>query len=264
MAQSAVQSVDRALRLLWTVHQRPGSTLSELAATVDLIPSTTLRLLATLERHELVERDAATKSYRIGPGATVIAGAVNAAHEHIRETLLPRLRLLAYAAREQASVGVLDGNSYLHIATVDGATPAGEDVILRPPGTRRHPNLNATGIGKVMLAHARPELAAELIGQLSFERTASRTITDADTLRRHLDIVRRTGYATSVDENTDHVRGIAVPIRDGSGQVVAALSVNGPTSRLPRSRLRELLPLVREAALDCSRLLGWDPSQTRR
>lgn len=257
MTQPPVQSVDRALRLLWGVHKRPGATLSELAASAGLIPSTTLRLLATLERHELVERDAATRGYRVGPGAIVLAGVVNAAHEHIRETLEPRLRTLAHAAREQAAIGALEGNSYRHIAVVDGATSAGEDVILRPPGTRRHPNLNATAIGKVLLAHARPELAEELISQLTFERTASRTITDAGQLRRQLELVRRNRYATSVDENTDQVRGIAAPIRDGTGDVVAALSVNGPTTRLPRSRLRELLPLLRQGAEDCSALLGW-------
>ncbi|GAA3144152.1 IclR family transcriptional regulator [Kribbella aluminosa] len=257
MVQSRVQSVDRALGLLWAVYRSPGSSLSELASTAELLPSTALRLLATLQRHDLIERDPQSRGYRIGPAAQVLAGGRDPDHQRISDALEPRLRILAERAREQATIGVIDGRSHVHIAYVDGAVTAGHAVILRPPETSRNSNLNATAIGKVLLAFAPPAQAETLIRQLSFDRTARRTITDPDELRRHLTVVRRNGYATSVNENSDDVRGIAAPLRDTTGEVVAALSINGPAGRFPRDRIRELVPLLCHAAEECSRLLGY-------
>ncbi|MFC7623210.1 IclR family transcriptional regulator [Microlunatus sp. GCM10028923] len=256
MAQRQVQSVDRALGLLWRIHRQPGRSLTELAAEADLLPSTALRLLATLARHDLIERDPDSRGYRIGSGAAILAGTVGADQQRLRDVLEPELRALAHAAREQAALGVLDGDRQFNIAFVDGASAAGEDVILRPRGLTRNSNLNATAIGKVLLAYLPEPRVEEIIAGLGFEQTARRTITDADRLRRELAAVRRAGCATSLDENTPEVCGIAAPVRDASGEVVAALSINGPTIRLPRARLRALLPILMEAAARSSRLLG--------
>lgn len=256
MAQGMVQSVDRALGLLWRIHRQPGRSLSELAAEADLLPSTALRLLATLARHDLIDRDPDTRGYRIGSGAAILAGTVGGEQQRLRDVLEPELRALAHSAREQAALGVLDGDRQFNIAFVDGASAAGEDVILRPRGLSRNANLNATAIGKVLLAYLPAARAEEIIARLGFEQTARRTITDPDELRRHLAAVRRAGCAMSLDENTPEVSGIAAPVRDASGDVVAALSINGPAIRLPQARLRALLPTLMEAADQCSRTLG--------
>lgn len=250
-----IQSVDRALDLLWTVHREPELTLSELSAKSGLLASTALRLLATLEQHELLERDPLSRRYRIGPGVSVLAGVGNPDHERLRDALEPKLRELASAAKEQVMIGVLDGLSHLNIAVVDGASAAGHDVVLRSDDAHRQHNLNGTAIGKILLAYLPAASADDLIKRMSFERTARRTITDPDTLRRHLAAVRRNGYASSLSENSDEVAGVVVPIRDADDTVVAALSINGPVTRLPRARLREVLPMLRESATDCSTAL---------
>lgn len=250
MAQGTVQSVDRALRLMWQVRDHPGITLSALSSAGDLLPSTALRLMATLEQHRLVERDRGTKGYRLGAGARSLAGG-----PALADQLEPVVEELAATVGEQVSLAVLDGRCVHHVLTVDGASRAGQEIILRAPRERRDANLNAIALGKVLLAHAPPEVAEDLIAGLSFERTADRTIDSADGLRRHLASVRRKGHAFSIDENTNSVAGVAAPIRRDD-LVVAALAIHGPRSRLTPSRLRAIVPDLLAAADSCSRTLS--------
>jgi DNA-binding IclR family transcriptional regulator len=256
MVQSAIQSVDRALRLLWEVRDNPGISLATASANVGLIPSTALRLLATLESHGLVERDALTRGFRVGP-ATLTLAAARSERADLAQTLEPVVRRLSLECREQVSLGVLEEAAVVHVVTVDGAASAGEEVLLRQPGRRAYPNLYATAQGKVLIAYADEPVAEALIAQQTFQQTASATITDPAAFRDHLATVRRNGYALSVNENSDHARGVAAPVRDASGAVVAALAVHGPTIRLPRNRLRAFVPALNEAARECSRLLGF-------
>jgi DNA-binding IclR family transcriptional regulator len=257
MAQSSVQSVDRALTMLWAVCRNPGRSLSELANLVDVMPSTALRLLTTLEGHELLDRDNTTRRYRLGAGVFRLAGIVNIAHEEIRVRLEPRLRELAGIVHEQVAVGVLDGTSQVNIAIIDGARDAGEEVLLRSDGNQRRHNLNATAVGKILLAYAAgDDKRDEIIDQLAFEQTAGHTIINPQRLRRHLAQVRKSGYATCIDENRPDVCGVAAPLFGLNEQLIAALCINGPANRLPPDRLRALLPVLRKTAGECSEILA--------
>src|SRR5579875_182659 len=247
--KAAVQSVDRALRLLWAIHDHPGITLTELAVSFDLLPSTVLRLLATLQQHRLITRDP-HKGYRIGVAAVALGHSADHWSDLVSQCQ-PALTQLAGTVKELAELAVLDGHSVLHLAGVDGAARAGEPVIMHAPIGRRDDNLNATALGKVFLAYADDAVAGELIGDLAFTRTATRTITDPARLRRHLAIVRSHGYATSINENTDQARGIAAPIHTSGGATVAAISINGPAHRLRRSRLQAMVPDLLRAANRC-------------
>jgi DNA-binding IclR family transcriptional regulator len=255
MTQNVVQSVDRALRLMWQVRDHPGITLTALSSAGELLPSTTLRLMGTLQQHRLVERDRATKGYRLGPAAFSLSGdSHNRSNISLAARLQPIVDELAGAVHEQVSLAVLEGRCVEHILSIDGASQAGQELILRSPRGRRDANVNATALGKAFLAHAPADVRDDIIAGLSFEKTASDTITDAEELRRHLAQVRRRGCAFSINENTDLVAGVAAPIRQNE-IVIAALAVHGPSARLSASRLRAIAPVVRKAAADCSAAL---------
>jgi IclR family pca regulon transcriptional regulator len=84
-----------------------------------------------------------------------------------------------------------------------------------------------------------------------------RTVTDAGALRRQVEIVRRQGYATVDQELEDGLRSAAVPLRDGSGAVVAALNVSVHASRASMQALRRsFLPVARSAAAAIEAELG--------
>jgi DNA-binding IclR family transcriptional regulator len=84
-----------------------------------------------------------------------------------------------------------------------------------------------------------------------------RTITTARALHKELDEVRSRGYAIAVDELEIGLTAVAAPVRDGNGDVLASMSVSGPTFRLDAARLPSLAQAVMAAADDVSRRLGW-------
>jgi DNA-binding IclR family transcriptional regulator len=86
------------------------------------------------------------------------------------------------------------------------------------------------------------------------------TITDLDQLQAEVEEVRVRGYAQAVDELERGLTAIAAPIRNAHGDVIAALSVSGPSFRLDRNRVEEVLPLLLDAAREISHRLGWSSS----
>jgi DNA-binding IclR family transcriptional regulator len=87
------------------------------------------------------------------------------------------------------------------------------------------------------------------------QRHAPDTITDPKQLADQLKVVRRTEIATAIDELEPGLAAMAAPVRGARGDVVAALSITGPTLRLNRQRIRELtLVLTDEARLLSGRL----------
>ena len=84
-----------------------------------------------------------------------------------------------------------------------------------------------------------------------------RTITKRARLREELDRVRAQGYALAVDELEVGLTAVAAPIRNAHGDVVASMSVSGPSFRLPTDRVHEVVALISEAAVEVSHRLGW-------
>jgi IclR family acetate operon transcriptional repressor len=110
---------------------------------------------------------------------------------------------------------------------------------------------HASAAGKVFLAHAVADVAAQL------EPLTPRTIVDRPALERDLQIVRDRGYATAVDELEPGLSVVAAPVFDAGGGVVAALAVSGPSARLDAHRLGLLGGVAIEQAHAVSVRLGF-------
>ncbi len=103
---------------------------------------------------------------------------------------------------------------------------------------------------------AEPELTRTL-GELRSYTPA--TITDRGRLDAELAEVRAKGYAVAADELDLGLTAVAAPVRNAHGEIIASVSVSGPTFRFGAARQAELAPLVRAAADDVSNQLGWRP-----
>jgi IclR family transcriptional regulator, KDG regulon repressor len=123
--------------------------------------------------------------------------------------------------------------------------------------------VHCTAEGKALIAFQPPMLIERIINA-GLERRTPRTMIDPAALREELAKVRARGYATDDEEYELGVRGIASPIRDDSGNSVAAVGVNGPAQRLTKNRLRALAGHVNAAAKAISVRLGAkaNPGQT--
>ena len=115
--------------------------------------------------------------------------------------------------------------------------------------------MHATSNGKILLSGLEPERLKEVLGSLP--AYTALTITKKTQLRKELDRVREQGYAVAVDELEVGLTAVAAPIRNAHGDVIASMSVSGPTFRLAGSRVDEVVGLLVDAATEVSRRLGW-------
>lgn len=245
-----VQSVDRALTVLKFIARDGELGITEIAGGLGVHKSTAFRLVATLERHGLVEQHAERGKYRLGAGLVRLAGASTVRLDLVQESR-PVCARLAASVGETVNITVLSGSDALYLDQVSGPSA----LQLHNWVGQRIP-LHATSNGKVLLAYLSGDQAAELTGQ-SLRRFTDRTITDPGALRAELDGVRRRGHAVAVDELEVGLTAVAAPVLGAAGTVIASVSASGPTFRLPAERLPAVAAQVRAAAAEISARLGW-------
>jgi DNA-binding IclR family transcriptional regulator len=246
-----IQSVDRAAAILEILARDGDAGVTEIAAELGVHKSTASRLLAALDRRELVAQDSARGRFRLGMGIVRLAGAVGRGLDVVRESR-PVCQALAGQVGETVNIAVLSGRDALYLDQVAG--PAA----LSPHNWagQRIP-LHATSDGKVLLAYLPPAQAEECLAAAPLPRFTEHTITDLAEFPRLLAEVRRRGYATAVDELEAGLTAVAAPVRNAEGRVIASISASGPSFRIPPSRVAELAESVQQAAAEISRRLGW-------
>jgi IclR family transcriptional regulator, KDG regulon repressor len=250
----SIQVLDRAARILDCFRlERPELRLSEITAATGLHKSTVYRLLEVMRRHHYVQFDAATGAYRVGIrlfelGAVAMAGC--GFDKHAR----PALEELASTTGETAHLCVLHESEVVHIAKVESrfalriATPIGG----------RHPAY-CTSVGKAILAYLASEALAAYLDATELRPLTAKTITSPALLKAQLRRIAEQGYAFDDEEVHEGVRGVAAPVRDHGGEVVAAITVTGPASRITRNKLPGLAEQVIKAANNVSSRLGYRP-----
>ncbi|MBK9476624.1 MAG: IclR family transcriptional regulator [Tetrasphaera sp.] len=220
---TGTQSIDRAADLLARiVRAQTPMTFTELADATGLARSTTSRILAALERADLLTRDSAGAW---APGALFEGYAVRrTADDALAEAAQASMHALGDLTGETINLGVARGGTVVQIAQVDSTYYLGSrnwlDIDVPP---------HASALGKVLYAARSLQLP-----QGDLERLTPATVATSDALGRQLVGIRDRGYATTVDELEVGLTGVAAPVtRDGV--VVAALGLSGPTSRLADS-----------------------------
>jgi DNA-binding IclR family transcriptional regulator len=233
----------RALAILDAFSaEQPQLRLVQLSRRTGLPLTTTHRLVGELARWGALERDG-TGAYRIGLRLWEVASLAPRS-VGLREAALPILGDLYEATHQNVQLAVLDGTDAVYIERISARDAV--HVVTRVGG--RLP-LHATGVGRVLLAHAPDELRERVLaGPLA--AYTERTLTDPHRLRRELAEVRRTGVAITRGEIELISTSVAAPVWDGV-QVTAAVSVVVPESHDPH----RYVPAVVTAARGISRAL---------
>ena len=247
-----VQSVERAAAILQVlaVEARP-TPLHHLASALGLAKGTAHGLLQTLKDVGFVDQDPDSGLYAIGAGLLQLA-APSLDHNELRSRAINWADALASRTHLAVHVGTLEGDGVVvvhHVFRPD-STPQ-----TLATGTS-HP-LHASALGKVLLAHDPRAMRAATASEL--ESHTYRTVVDWPALQRQLADVRDVGWAAEVEEREPGVAGLAAPVRDRSGYVVAAIGVEGAPDELCDARLRPLASVaghVADAARAVSRELG--------
>ena len=240
-SEPGTQAIDRAAELLVRVLES-GEPLAvgQLAAYSGLPKSTTSRLVGALERSGLVQRSADRSS--LSPGPVLLRFAHRDGGQILVELAEPVLEHLARETRETINLAVPGPLGAEHLSQRDS-----EHFVAVTNWVGRRVPHHVAANGKVFMAFG----AAAVPEQL--ERFTPRTITNRSVLESELASVRNRGYGTAVDELELGLAAVAAPVRNAGGDVVAALSISGPTSRLTADRIERLARLLVEQALSLGR-----------
>ena len=246
---STVQSVDRAVSILEILARAGEAGVTDIARELGVHKSTAFRLVAALERRDLVEQIVGRGKYRLGTGILRLAGATTSRLDLVQESR-GLARQLAQRTGETVNVAVLSDGAALYMDQVAGSSA------LQPHNWvgQRIP-LHATSNGKVLLSALE---TAEVRRQVPHLRSnTANTITTVEGLLREIDEVRRRGYAIAIDELEIGLTAVAAPIRNSHGEPVASMSISGPTFRMDARRLPQMAEAVVTAADEVSQRLGW-------
>src|SRR5699024_2902154 len=237
----AVQSVDRAARVLEILARDGESGVGRLARELGVHRSTASRLVSALRAHDLVERTEGDASLRLGVGVLRLAAATRS-----------RLDLTAQAGPlgETVNVAVFREGAAINLYQAQGASTV---ALHNWVGDRTV--LHATSSGKMLMAHLDDVQRDQLLAA-PLDRFTERTVTDPRVLREQLEGARRDGWAGVVEEFEEGLNAAAAPVRGPEGTVIAALSVAGPTYRLGPADLPGAGAELIRAATEISRRLG--------
>jgi IclR family transcriptional regulator, acetate operon repressor len=244
-----VPAVARAAGILRALAGRRDATLTDLARTLGIYKSTAHGILATLSAFDLVERDPATRRYRLGP-ALVALGLAAQDPDELGAVARPHLVHLNRLTGETVALHVLDGHGSVIVASVESPERL---KVTAPPGFRMP--AHAGSVAKVLEAFDRTPRPAQPPHLPAF---TSRSITRPDRWARELERARRAGFATDDMEYQDGIRAVSVPVtsgRPGRPDLVAAYSIIAVASRVSPATLRGWVPALLASARELAEAL---------
>lgn len=237
-----VRAVERAMRILSAFdseHAERG--VSEVAQETGLHKATTHRIMMTLLNGGFLERTADGERFRLGLGLVELGlGALR--RLDVRRAAVPYMEQLVERFQETCDLGIFDDGEVLYIEVVNS-----EHSLTIAARVGRHLPAYCTASGRVFLAFLPQDVVQPYI-TAPLEPCTERTITSRDRLLQELEATRQRGYAIDDEELEAGIRAVSVPVRDTNGNVVAALSMPGPTHRMPPERIPEITKALLEAA----------------
>lgn len=247
-----VKSAVRALQVIDLLAQEPhGLSFAQLQERTGWPRSSTYNLLRTMEETGHIAFDEGSRTYSVGLRVWEAGQSYERAHD-LSSHGQAYLQSAAAALGETVQLAVLDGLDNVYIAKVD----TNHQLRLVSEIGSRLPAYT-TGLGKVLLAHLSETELRQRLKDVELHAFTPNTIADKEELIRHLKQIREAGYATDIGEHTLGVFCVAVPVRDSTGAVVAAMSSSVPEARVDDALKKAMHEVLSRSASDLSRALGF-------
>jgi DNA-binding IclR family transcriptional regulator len=217
----AVPALVRGFDILDLLSTEPGLTFTEIHTRLRLPKSSAFQLIATLCNLGVV-RSQPDGRYCLGLRLSEL-GASAVAQRRIDREAQPHLIAFARHTQLTCHLGVLEGHEAVYLCKEQ----CEQEIKIANTWVGKRLALNRSSLGKVLLAWLpEPEIDA-LATFIDWERKTPATLASAADLKAHLQLVRRQGWASDDEEDVPNIRCVAVPVRDGQGHVVAAISAVG-------------------------------------
>jgi len=251
-SKGVVQSAARAVRIMRLLFlAREGRHLGELSEELGLHKTTALRLLRTLIAEGVVRKESPEGHYRLHPMSWMTI-ATRVPSVSLPQVIKDLLQELAASTGATAMVVAPMVGTRSMVATM-WALP--QRVMRIDPNVVTAAPMHACAPGKCYLASL-PEDELRKWMRHDLERVTGRTTTDVSALAKELTLVRKRGYAVDRDEFVAGAAGLAVPILDQAGNMVAALTLVAPAGEVTRAGINGWVPVLRRASLRLSEALA--------
>ena len=254
--KARLSSVANSIRVLTSFSgQEDELGITTLATRLHLAKSTVHRLAATLTGAGFLEQSESGK-YRLGL-ALFELGALVRRRMDVANEARPKLRELLEKTGETVQLGIIDHFSVLYVYEMESphAIRMAAAVGARAP-------LHCTAVGKVLLAHQPAEFVKKVFNGGLTAHTP-KTVTRREALLAMLEEVSQREHAIDDEESENGLRAIAAPVRNHTGEVIAALGVAGPVQRMTKKVMQTCVPSVIATAAAVSARLAYQPAQKR-
>ncbi len=248
-SSGANATADRAIEILLLFSQdHPVWTSQEISNHLDMPRSTTYRYLASLRANALIVQDG-RGTFSLGPRLLQMAQVARISNPMVA-VAMHKMQELAERFEENVVLNERVGQEIISLDRIDSP----QRIVLKSTRTHLLP-WPATGSAKVLLAFAEPAESQELVAALEPVTYTDHTIPTLDKLLKHLEGVRKAGYATSDEERDPDVWGASVPLFQ-AGACCHALSVVGPKFRMSPQRRKAIIEALLQASREISAQLG--------
>jgi|APHM01.1.fsa_nt_gi Transcriptional regulator len=230
----AVSTTQKSIRILEAVHEHGHVGVTELASSVGMNKSTVHNHLTTLESEHLVIQE--DNKYSLGLQMLEFGGKARNDRQ-LYKIARDEIERLAAQTGEVANLVVEEHGESVYLDCKEGKNAINLDIY---PGVRR--SLHVTASGKAILAHLPVERVDEIVDNQGLHAKTEQSITSKEELLADLEAVRDRGFATDKEEHINGLRCVGVPIQTDAGEVLGAVSVSAPVTRMSDNKFYTEIP----------------------
>jgi DNA-binding IclR family transcriptional regulator len=244
-----VKTIYKTFSLLEALAEIQPASVSELRQKLDLTRSNLHRFLATLVELQYVEKTHDSR-YRLTfklfeVGSTVLRG------RNLKEFAYPEMVHLAEISQENVNLAVLVHHRVLYVDKIESPHSLKLDKAIGETDP-----IYCTALGKALLSGLNEAELDVLLKSIELAPFTKRTIVDPEVLVTVVQGIKKSGYSTDFEESAEGIHCVGAPIYGDTNRVVAAISISGPSVRMTKARIRQLVPELVRASKQISRRLG--------
>lgn len=236
---------------LFNTLQIEERSITEISKTLDMLPSKVSRMIRTLENEGFFEKNSENGKYRLGVRFFEL-GMAYAFNFPLRKIIRPHLEQIFKELNLTTSWGILRNDK---VIVVDRIQNLNIDLLTHRIGLNLP--IHTTSIGKVLLAYLPEKEQDRILKSTNLVKFTNATIIDRKLIKEHLKLIQERGYATDEGETHEDLNCLAAPIRNGNGEVIAAINLMDEKTRTSAEKLFNFADYLKEKALFISRQLGY-------
>lgn len=233
-AKHPVVTSRKTIRILEALHDHGPAGVTELARAVDMNKSTVHNHLSTLKAEHMIVQEGS--EYTLGLRMLEFGGKARN-DRPLYQIARDEIERLAIQTGEVANLVVEEHGQAVYLDCREGDNAIDLDVY---PGVRR--SLHVTAAGKAILAHLSRERVEEIVAAQGLPAKTDQSITTKEELLEDLDAVRDRGFAIDDEEHINGLRCIGAPITTSTGEVLGAVSVSTPVTRMNDDKFYSEIP----------------------